>query len=142
MLQTTIGVDLIPSSIRLNRAQEELTATVQREFVLQRLLEPLRDRYDVILIDTLPYLGILVINALVAAQEVVIPMEPEFLATEFVAMMLEDIAFIDRSGLNPALHVSGVVLTQVDQRTVLHRQVISHMRTEFEGPGPDLRDYD
>lgn len=129
--KTDIGLDLVPSSIRLNRAQEELTATVQREFVLQRLLEPVASRYDVILIDTLPYLGILVVNALVAAHHVLIPMEPEYLAAESVNMMLEDIEFIHRSGLNPTLSVLGILLTQVDQRTVLHRQVASHMQTEF-----------
>ncbi len=129
--KTDIGVDLVPSSIRLNRAQEELSATVQREFVLQRLLDPVTDRYDVILIDTLPYLGILVINALVAAHQVLIPMEPEYLAAESVTMMLEDIEFIHRSGLNPRLGVVGILLTQVDQRTVIHRQVASHMHTEF-----------
>jgi chromosome partitioning protein len=134
--QTAIGVDLIPSSIRLNRAQEELSATVQREFVLQRLLDPVASHYDVILIDTLPYLGILVINALVAAHEVLIPMEPEYLATESVAMMLEDIEFMHRSGLNPHLSVTGILLTQVDTRTVIHRQVASYMRTEFGSRAP------
>ncbi len=129
--KTEIGVDVVPSSIRLNRVQEELSATVQREFALQRLLAPVATRYDVILIDTLPYLGILVINALVAAQEVLIPMEPEYLATESVTMMLEDIDFIHRSGLNPGLSVTGILLTQVDQRTVIHRQVANYMRTEF-----------
>ncbi len=133
---TAVGVDLVPSSIRLNRAQEELSAAVQRELVLQRLLEPVSRQYDLILIDTLPYLGILVINALVAAHEVLIPMEPEYLAAESVTMMLEDIEFIHRSGLNPHLSVSGILLTQVDQRTVIHRQVASHMRSEFGSRAP------
>ena len=128
---TSVGVDLVPANIRLNLANSELTVATQGELVLQKLLAPVAARYDAILIDTLPYLGILVVNALVAAQELLIPLEAEYLATESVALMLEQIQFMRRSGLNPNLTVCGILLTQVDSRTVLNRQVVEFTRKEF-----------
>ncbi|HET6262006.1 MAG TPA: AAA family ATPase, partial [Chloroflexia bacterium] len=78
---TSAGVDLVPASARLNLANDELAVAIQREYVLQRLLAPSTSHYDCILIDTLPYLGVLVVNALTAAQEVIIPLQAEYLAT-------------------------------------------------------------
>lgn len=131
ILPTSIGADLVPSSIRLGRVDKELNYANQREFVLQKLLAPLATQYDVILLDTMPATNNLVTNALVAASEVLIPLEPEYLAVESLAMTLEDIEQIRRSGLNPRLGISGIVLTQVDPRTVLHREVVEYTRAEF-----------
>lgn len=128
---TQAGVDLIPSSARLNLANDELATTIEREKVLQKLLAPLARRYDFILIDTLPYLGVLVTNALVAAQEVLIPVEAEYLATESVELILEQVSLMQRSGLNPRLTILGMLLTQVDNRTNLSREVVEHVRTVF-----------
>lgn len=130
---TDAGVDLVPTDVRLNLANGELTLAMHGEFVLQKLLKPLMDRYDVILIDTLPYLGILVVNTLVAAQEVVIPMEAEYLATQSVGLMLDQVHLMRRSGLNPDLFITGILLTMVDQRTLMSRQVVEYARREF-GP--------
>lgn len=131
ILPTAAGFDLVPSSVRLNLANEELTATPQRELVLKKLLAPVVSRYDTILIDTLPYLGILVVNALVAAQEVIIPVQATFLATESVTLMLQQIHSMRRSGLNPDLQVCGILLTQVKPRTLLNRQFVDLTRQEF-----------
>lgn len=128
---TAIGADLVPATIRLNLANAELTIAPQGELVLKKLLAPLLPRYDFILIDTLPYLGILVENALVAAQEVVIPLEAEYLAAESVSLMLQQIQFMRKSGLNPNIKVSGILLTHVDTRTVLNRQFAEFARKEF-----------
>ena len=128
---TGAGVDLIPSNIRLNVANAELTIAPQGELILQKLLAPVLSHYDTILIDTLPYLGILVLNALVAAQSVLIPLETEYLATESVTLMLEQIQFMRRSGLNPDLSIAGILLTQTDNRTVMGRQVAEYARREF-----------
>jgi chromosome partitioning protein len=136
ILPTSIGVDLVPSSIRLGRVDKELNFATQREYVLQKLLSPVVPRYDIVLLDTMPATNNLVTNALVAAQEVVIPLEPEYLAVESLAMTLEDVEQVRRSGLNPELVVTGILLTQVDQRTVLHREVIEYTRTEFGGRAP------
>jgi chromosome partitioning protein len=87
--------------------------------------------YDFVLIDTLPYLGVLVINALVAAHEVLIPLQAEYLATESVELILDHIQMIRRSGLNPALNVTGILLTMVDNRTVINREAVEHARRSF-----------
>jgi chromosome partitioning protein len=129
--QTPSGVDLVPASARLNLANEELAVAMQREFVLQKILAPVAERYDFILIDTLPYLGVLVINALVAATEVLIPLQAEYLATESVSLILDHVQIIRRSGLNPNLRVSGIVLTMVDNRTVINREAVAHAHKTF-----------
>ena len=129
--QTSAGIDLIPSNIRLNLANEELAVAPQREFVLQKLLAPVLPAYDVILIDTLPYLGILVINSLVAARELLIPVQPDALAVESASLMLQQVQYMRKSGLNPKLDVCGILLTQVKPRTVLNRQYVDFARQEF-----------
>ncbi len=128
---TPVGVDLVPTSARLNLANDELAVAIQREFVLQKLLAPLVSSYDIILIDTLPYLGVLVVNALVAAQEVLVPLQSEYLATESVALMMDQVQLMRRSGLNPELRVLGILLTMVDQRTVIHREAVDYARRVF-----------
>lgn len=122
------GLDLVPTSARLNRANDELIGTLEREKVLQRLLAPVQGRYDFILIDTLPYQGILTLNALIAADEVLIPLQAEYLASESVQLILEQVAQLRRQGINPALRIVGVLLTMVDERTLLHREAIKYAR--------------
>jgi chromosome partitioning protein len=128
---TSAGVDIVPTSARLNLANDELAVAIQREFVLQKLLAPLLPRYDYILIDTLPYLGVLVVNALTAAHEVLIPLQAEYLATESVALMLDQVQLMRRSGLNATLEITGILLTMIDQRTIISREAIEHARTVF-----------
>lgn len=128
---TAAGVDLVPASARLNLANDELAVAMQREYVLQKLLAPIAPRYDFILIDTLPYLGVLVVNALVAAGEIIIPLQAEYLATESVALILEQVQLMRRSGLNPKLSITGILLTMVDQRTVINREAVEYARRSF-----------
>jgi chromosome partitioning protein len=125
---TATGMDLVPTSARLNLANDELAVAIQREFVLQKLLAPVAPAYDVILIDTLPYLGVLVVNALVAAHEVLIPLQAEYLATESIALMLDQVTLMRRSGLNPHLRITGILLTMVDHRTVINREAVEYAR--------------
>jgi chromosome partitioning protein len=125
---TNAGLDLVPTSARLNLANDELAVALQREFVLRNLLAPLLPRYDVVLIDTLPYLGVLVVNALVAAHEVLIPLQAEYLATESVSLILDQVQVMRRSGLNPDLKFAGILLTMVDPRTTIHREAVDHAR--------------
>ncbi|NNJ13292.1 ParA family protein [Chloroflexales bacterium ZM16-3] len=120
----------------LNEADEELRGADRREYVLQKLLEPVAPAYDFVIIDTLPYFGMLVKNALVAADELIIPMQAEFLATQSIEMMLKLVERIQRSGLNPLLRVLGVLVTQVDIRTNMGRQAESYARAEFLGRVP------
>ncbi|MBF6612192.1 MAG: AAA family ATPase [Chloroflexi bacterium] len=137
--KTAAGMDLVPTSARLNLANDELAVAIQREFVLQKLLAPVANRYDVILIDTLPYLGVLVMNALVAAHEILIPLQAEYLATESVALILDQVQLMRRAGLNPDLSVTGILLTMVDKRTVINREAAEYVRKTF---GHQVRIFD
>jgi chromosome partitioning protein len=133
---TIPNVDVVPTDVWLNEADEELRGADRREYVLQKLLEPVAPAYDFVIIDTLPYFGMLVKNALVAADELIIPMQAEFLATQSIEMMLKLVERIQRSGLNPLLRILGVLVTQVDMRTNMGRQAESYARTEFLGRVP------
>lgn len=137
--KTEAGLDLLPASARLNLANDELAVAIQREFVLQKLLAPVASRYDYILIDTLPYLGVLVVNALVVAKEVLIPLQAEYLATESVSLILEQIQLMRRSGLNPELSITGILLTMVDNRTVINREAVEYARRTF---GKEVKVFD
>lgn len=133
ILTSSTGVDLVPSNSVLTAADEELLMAVRREAVLQQLLEPQRARYDYIIIDTPPSLGVLVQNALVAAQQVIIPLEAEYLATPSIPLILKKIQVTRRTGLNPDLAIAGILLTMVDPRTVMSRETVDHIRKTY-GP--------
>lgn len=136
ILRTAAGIDLVPARGRLNLSNTSLIMARDREQVLRKLLEPLRPLYDLIVIDTLPYLGILVENALVAAQEVLIPSQAAFLSSESVLLLVNQIRDIHRSGLNPDLRVCGILLTQVKEKRVLDRHFRDQIRQVF---GQDTR---
>lgn len=131
IIPTDIGADLIPSSIRLGRLDKELNFATQKEFVLQKLLRPLIPLYDYVLIDTMPATNNLLINALAAAHDVLIPHEPQYLSVESLAMTLEDIEQVRRSGLNPSLSILGIVITKAKPQTTLHREVIEFTIEEY-----------
>jgi chromosome partitioning protein len=130
------NIDIVPTDVWLNEADEELRGADRREYVLQKLVEPIAPAYDFVLIDTLPYFGMLVKNALVAADELIIPMQAEFLATQSIEMMLKLVERVQRSGLNPLLRVLGVLVTQIDLRTNMGREAESYARSEFLGRAP------
>lgn len=124
------GLDLLPSNIDLSAAELQLVGEVAREFTLQRALRPLRDSYDVILVDCQPSLGLLTVNALTAAHGVLIPLECEFFALRGVALLTDTIAKV-RERLNPDLVVDGVLATMFDGRTVHGREVLARVVEAF-----------
>jgi chromosome partitioning protein len=138
IIQSPVGLDIVPSNIRLAGTADEMLINSQGVWVLQKLLRSVRARYDFILIDTLPSLGVLVKNALVAAQEIIIPHESEPLSTEAVAMMLKQVDIIRRSELNSDLKIAGILLTKVT-KSKLHREVADFTRDEF---GKQVRVFD
>ena len=132
------GVDLLPANIELSGLEMSLFSVMSREFVLRNCIEPLRGRYDYILIDCLPSLGIMTINALVAADSVIIPSQPSFLSAKGLDLLLHTVAKVRRS-INPRLKIDGVLLTMVDSRTNNDREIINELRT---GVGQRLRIFD
>jgi len=126
------GLDLAPANIELAALDLELTRAYNREHILKAALAPLRDRYDYILLDCPPSLGLLVVNALAAADEVIIPLQADYLATKGVKLLLESIEAVTEK-LNPGLRITGIVLTLADQRTAHTREVIERTRATFAG---------
>lgn len=124
------GLDLLPSSPTLAGAEVELVELSERETRLRRALETVRGRYDFVLIDTPPSLGMLTINALAAADGVLIPIQCEYLPLEGLAQLLRTIDLV-REHLNPILVIRGLIMTMYDSRTVLSRQVVEEVRRHF-----------
>ena len=124
------GMDVLPSNIDLAAAEIQLVSEVARELILTRALEPLRERYDVILIDCAPSLGLLTVNALTAADSVVIPLECEYFALRGVAMLTDTIAKV-QDRLNPRLEILGLLGTMYDGRTLHAREVLQTLVDAF-----------
>ena len=126
------GLDVLPADKNLAGAAVELVTTENREYKLQEFLEPLRDRYRFIVLDCPPALDLLTINALVAADAVMVPIQCEYLALEGVSELLDTLMRIRRQ-LNPKLEIEGILLTMYDERTTLSRQVATDLRSFFGG---------
>ncbi len=129
---TRLRLSLLPSSAALAGAQIELVELEQRESVLAKALAPLRGRYDYILIDCPPSLGLLTVNALVAADGVLIPVQCEYLALEGLSSLMATLQRV-RSRLAPRLAVRGIILTMFDSRTHLAQDVVQEVRRHFSG---------
>ena len=124
------GLDVIPSTLDLSGAEIELSGEAGREFILKDLLEPVRGKYDYILIDSPPSLGLLTINAFTASDLVFIPLQAQYLALQGLAKLVEVIEKIKRR-LNPGLGIGGVFITQYDSRKVLNRDVVEAIKSYF-----------
>ena len=124
------GLDLAPASPDLAGAQVEIVAAEDRDTRLRAALSPMRDRYDVIVVDCPPSLGLLTVNALAAADGVLIPVQCEYLALEGLGQLIDIIQAV-RANLNPTIELLGVLLTMHDSRTNLSAQVISEVRRHF-----------
>jgi chromosome partitioning protein len=127
---STENLSLIPASAALAGAEVELVPMRQREFRLRQALDPLRPGYDYILIDCPPSLGLLTVNALVAADEVIIPVQCEYLALEGLGHLARTLELV-RQNLNPRLRLRGLVMTMYDARTNLAQQVVEEVRRHF-----------
>lgn len=119
-----------PCTVDLAAAEIELVGALAREQRLRQVLEPIRNRCDYILIDCPPSLGLLTINALVAADGVLIPIQCEYLALEGLTQLLNTVNIVKKQ-LNSALHVAGVVLTMFDSRTRLASEIVREVRNHF-----------
>ena len=133
ILKTQIdGLDLIPADKNLVGAEVELVAAVNREYQLRNLIAQIRNNYDFIVMDCPPALGLLTLNALTAADSVLVPIQCEYLALEGVSELLDTLMRVRRT-LNPNLAIEGILLTMYDERTTLSKQVASDLRSFFGG---------
>jgi chromosome partitioning protein len=132
VLKTEIPhLDLIPSHIDLVGAEIELVNFPNRENVLKNLLAAIDDQYDFIIIDCLPSLGLITVNALVASNSVIVPVQCEFFALEGLGKLLNTIKIV-QSRLNPDLQIEGILMTMYDGRLRLSNQVVSEVRKHFD----------
>jgi chromosome partitioning protein len=130
VIQRSENLDVVPSSLMLSAADLELGGMVGRELLLKRALIPARERYDVILVDCPPALGLLSLNALAAVDKVIIPVQSEYLALHGVRQLLDTIDQV-KSIYNPTLQVGGVLICLHDNRKRLARAVSETIRTYF-----------
>lgn len=126
------NLDILSSSIELAGAEIELVGMDNRETLLKRALNEVRENYDYIFIDCPPSLGLITLNALTAADSVLIPIQCEYYALEGVGQLMNTLQLV-RKRLNPALAVEGVVLTMLDGRTNLGIQVVQEVKRYFKG---------
>ena len=123
------GVDLLPSNIELSGLEVSLINTMSREFVLKDCLSKVKQNYDYVLIDCMPSLGIMTVNALTAANSVIIPTQPSYLSTKGLSLLLRSISKVKRQ-INPNLRIDGILMTMVDSRTNDARTIIASLREQ------------
>jgi len=124
-------LDVLPADKNLAGAAVELVSAENREYKLQAFLQPMREKYNFIILDCPPALDLLTLNALVAADAVLVPIQCEYLALEGVSELLDTLMRIRRT-LNPSLEIEGILLTMYDERTSLSRQVATDLRSFLE----------
>ena len=132
------NIDLVPANIELSQAQLDLVGAVHRELVLKEMIQPVRQSYDYVLVDCLPSLGLLTVNALCAADGVIIPLQADFLAMKGLALLLNTIIRV-RDRINPDLEISGILFTMTNSRTLHCKEVIEVTRRAF---GDKIRVFD
>ncbi len=132
LLKTEVpNLDLIPSHIDLVGAEIEMINYPSREAVLKKILEPIEGDYDFVIIDCSPSLGLITVNALVASNSVVVPVQTEFFALEGLGKLLNTIKIV-QSRLNPELQIEGILMTMYDGRLRLCNQVVAEVRRHFD----------
>ena len=132
LIQTEIAnLHMVPSHINLVGAEIEMLDADDRESLLKKAIAPVRNDYDYIIIDCSPSLGLITVNALTAADSVIIPVQPEFFALEGLGKLLQTIRLV-QNGVNPSLTIEGFVVTMFDGRTKVHTQVVNELKEHFK----------
>jgi len=124
------GVDIIPANIELSSVESQLVTTMSRERTLNTIINNVSDKYDYILIDCMPSLGMMTINALTAADSVIIPVQAQFLSAKGMTQLLNTVSKVKRH-LNPQLEIEGVLITLKDSRTNLSKETATMVRNSF-----------
>ena len=124
------AVDLLPANIELSGLEVTLVNTMSRETILREYLNSVREQYDVILLDCCPSLGMLTINALAAADQVLIPMQAHYLSIKGLEQLIRTISNVKRK-INPGLEIAGILITMADMRTTYSREIIELLRNSY-----------
>ncbi len=124
------GIDLLPANIELSGLEATLWNAMSRETILREYLNSVRDQYDVILLDCCPSLGMLTINALAAADDVLIPCQAHFLSIKGMEQLIRTISNVKRK-INPGLAIAGILITMADMRTNYSREIIELLRSTY-----------
>ena len=124
------GIDLIPANLDLSAIEFSLVNAMSREFTLKNSISSIRDKYDYILIDCMPSLGMITINALACSDKIVIPVQGEYLAAKGMGHLLKTVTRVQKQ-INPTLKIGGVVLTLVDKRTNLSKNVRNEIENNY-----------
>lgn len=132
ILHHSEGVDLLPANIELSGLEVTLVNTMSRETVLRECLHSVQEQYDVILLDCCPSLGMLTINALAAADQVLIPVQANYLSIKGLEQLLRTISKVRRQ-INPKLGIAGILVTMADMRTIYTRDVIDLLHATYDG---------
>ncbi len=132
------GMDLLPSNIELSGTETALVNVMRREFVMKDYIDSVREKYDYILIDCMQSLGMMTINALVAADSLIIPSQPSYLSAKGLDLLFRSVSQIRRS-INPDLRIDGILLTMVDNRTNNARNIIASLKSTI---GQNVRVFD
>ncbi|WP_297983345.1 AAA family ATPase [uncultured Oscillibacter sp.] len=130
ILHQAEAVDLLPANIELSVLEVTLVNTMSRETILRDYLNSVRDQYDVILLDCCPSLGMLTINALAAADQVLIPMQAHYLSIKGLEQLIRTISNVKRK-INPGLEIAGILITMADLRTTYSREIIELLRNSY-----------
>ena len=125
------GLDLVPSTLDLSGAEIELSGEPGREYILKELIEPIKKNYHYVIIDSPPSLGLLTINAFTSSNEILIPLQAQFLAMQGLSKLVEVIDKI-KNRLNKELKIGGVFVTQYDSRKVLNKNVVATIEEHFK----------
>lgn len=130
ILTHTEGVDLMPASIALSGMEVSLVNVMSRESVLRQYLEPMKKEYDFIVLDCMPSLGMLTVNALAAADQLVVPVQAQYLSAKGLEQLLQTVNKVRRQ-INPRLRIEGILLTMVDSRTNNAKEIASLIREAY-----------
>lgn len=126
------GIDLLPANIELSGTEVSLVNTMSREIIMKQYLDAVRKQYDFILLDCMPSLGMLTVNALAAADSVIIPVQAEYLSAKGLEQLLQTIHSV-RKQINPKLKIDGILVTMVDSRTNFAKDISSLLRETYGG---------
>ena len=138
IIHHTEGIDLRPANIELAGLEVTLVNTMSRETILREYLDSIRDRYDVILLDCCPSLGMLTINALAAADAIIVPSQAHYLSLRGMEQLIRTISNVKRK-INPGLEIAGILITMADMRTNYSREIVDLLRSTY---GSKLRIFD